>query len=92
MSEMNQDLNLRLDKDEDVLKFDKNILNVKNYDGINDSSKMLSSSKKKNTDHSRKPSYILEDPLNFINAINQIKNDQNDFNDLEQLDNLLEQL
>jgi hypothetical protein len=40
MNEMNKDLNIRLDKDEDFLNFERNILNINDFDGTVDNSKI----------------------------------------------------
>jgi hypothetical protein len=75
MNEMSNDLNIRLDKDEHILNFERNILDQHEFDGSAENSKMKSSNKKAYGDHSRKHSFIPEDPLEFFNGINQIKND-----------------
>ena len=37
---MNKDLNIRLYKDEDFLNFERNILNINDFDGTVDNSKI----------------------------------------------------
>jgi hypothetical protein len=40
MNEMSNDLNIRLDKDENILNFERNILDQNEFDGSAENSKM----------------------------------------------------